>query len=219
MTVTQKVGAGVQRCAAWIVARPWFWVLLVLALLSWPIVRSIRTHLPSPFPVHGTLPEFRLLNQEGHPVGSDALRGRVLAMSFFFSRCEEPCRPGAEAMAKIQHHTRGLGPAFRLVSISTDPGYDTPPRLLEYAKARRASRFMWMFLGGDASAIQAAALDALRASLGRDPTAAERDALLRGSSLMLVDQRRRIRGFYAAADQAAVDSLVRDAGLLVNLGF
>jgi hypothetical protein len=36
---------------------------------------------------------------------------------------------------------------------------------------------------------------------------------------MLVDQRRRIRGFYAAADKAGVDFLVSDAGLLVNVGF
>jgi protein SCO1/2 len=199
-----------------LVGRPAAWVVLVGAIASWPFVWALRTPIPPPPPVVAALPAFELVDQEGRPFGSADLRGRVWIASFIFTRCETVCPAITATMARVQSRVRNLEPALHLVSFSVDPEFDSPGRLLAYARAHRASPRMWTFVTGPADAVRQAVEKGLRVSMGREPGDPSPAGISHGTHLVLVDREARIRGYYDPDDQAAVDRLVRDAALLVN---
>jgi len=211
-------GIGLEGRARALVARPLFWVALVAVTASWPIVWSLRTSLPPPLPVLATLPPFQLTDQDGRQFGSKDLEGHAWVASFIFTRCTTVCPAITARMAEVQRRTGQLAPAFHLVSFSVDPAYDTPERLSAYARFHRASPRMWSFLTGPEEAVKDAVVNGLRVAMGREAGAEAPEGIFHGTHLVLVDGRGRVRGYYDSADDAVVDRVVRDAGLLVNRG-
>jgi protein SCO1/2 len=208
-----------QDAVARLVGRPLFWVVVVLGMAAWPVASSLRTRMPPPLPVLAQLPPFQLVDQAGRPFGTRDLEGRVWVASFIFTRCATICPAITAQMARIQGRTRELAPDFHLVSFSVDPGYDTPERLADYARAHRASPRQWSFLTGPEKAVQQAVVDGLKVSMGREAAPdGGPGAIFHGSHLVLVDRQGRVRGYYDSEDEKAVEHVVRDAGLLVNRG-
>jgi protein SCO1/2 len=198
------------------VGRPLVWAAAIGLLAAWPIAWTLRTPLPPPPPVLGTIPPFELTGQDGRPFGSKDLAGRVWIASFLFTRCETVCPAVTRQMTRIQARTRNLEPALHLVSISVDPRHDTPARLAEYARGARASPRMWTFLTGPAERVQETVVRGLRVHMGEDEAGGAE--VSHGTHLVLVDGAARIRGYYDPDDPEAVDRVVRDAALLVNRG-
>lgn len=198
-----------------LVARPLFWVLVLAVPFSWPFVWSLATPMPPRLPVLAPVPAFELVDEAGHPFGTRELRGTVWLASFIFTRCPDECPAITRRMAEIQGRTRQLEPAFHLVSISVDPGFDTPERLDRYARQYRASPRLWSFLTGPEQAIRDTVVKGLKASLERGdaPGGISHDA-----HLVLVDGEGRVRGYYDSSEPDVVNRVVRDVGLLVNRG-
>jgi protein SCO1/2 len=77
------------------------------------------------------------VTQEGRTVRfyDDLLRGRLVALNFFYIECEGTC-PGVTSM--LVDVERKLGPELsrelRILSISLEPERDTPARLRDYAR-------------------------------------------------------------------------------------
>ncbi len=96
------------------------------------------------------LPDFSLLDQNGHSVRPSDLRGRVVALNFLYTRCPLPdvCPRLAANFATLR---KRLGPGVVFVSITVDPDFDTPPVLADYARRWGASAPGWLFLTGDVS--------------------------------------------------------------------
>jgi len=212
------VGAGLERRARALVARPLFWVAIVAATASWPVVRTLRTPPPPPLPVLAALPPFQLTDQEGRPFGSRDLEGHVWVASFIFTRCTTICPAITARMAEVQKRTEQLAPVFHLVSFSVDPDYDTPERLSAYARFHRASPRMWSFLTGPEEAVKEAVVSGLRVSMGREAGVEGPQGIFHGSHLVLVDGRGRVRSYYDSAGEQVVERVVRDAALLANRG-
>jgi len=208
----------VHQAVSWLVAKPLFWVAFVLAVGSWPLVWSLRTPLPPPLPVLASLPSFELTDQQGRPFGSKELQGRVWVASFIYTRCATICPAITAKMAKVQARTAQLAPAFHLVSISVDPDYDTPERLLAYAREHRAVPRAWSFLTGPGGKVKDTVVNGLKVAMGREKGDDGVEEIFHGSHLVLVDQLGRIRGYYDSAEERVVDRVVRDAALLVNRG-
>ncbi len=218
-TPSASTGARAQEIAARLVARPLFWIALVAAIFSWPIVWSLRTPVPPPLPVLATLPRFELRDESGRPFGTKDLEGRVWVASFIFTRCATICPNITAKMAKIQGRTKQLEPAFHLVSFSVDPEYDTPVRLAEYARMHRASPRMWTFLTGPGDAVKDTVVNGLKIAVGKEKSDDGRfEGIFHGSHLVLVDGKGQLRGYYDSDDEKVVDKVVRDVGLLVNRG-
>jgi cytochrome oxidase Cu insertion factor (SCO1/SenC/PrrC family) len=204
-------GARLQALAAALTGRPLFWILSVAILLAWPIVRAIQAEreLPRKRPVIGRVRDFALTDQNGDRFGAGELRGRVWVASFTAIQCAPMCAQASRMMKKasdIQHRTRNMGDAFRLVTLTADPEHDTPARMSAYSTAYRASRRTWRFVSGPAAQVR---------SLLEDFQVAERAPQTR---FVLVDPAMQIRGYYDLADEEAVDLLLRDIGLLINRG-
>lgn len=94
-------------------------------------------------------PDEVLLDQDGksRKLVSDVLGDRIVVMDFIFTTCTTVCPLLSGIMTGVQG---GLGDAedVALVSVTVDPGRDTPERLHAYA-AKWHAKPGWTFLTGE----------------------------------------------------------------------
>src|SRR5690349_6501922 len=199
-----------------LVGSPLFWVVFVIGMMTWPIVRAVTAPaLPPPPPMLGVMPSFRLTDQHGREYGSDELRGRVWIANFIFTRCPTVCPAFTQKMANLQRRARHLGDAMHLVTFTVDPAYDTPAVLDAFASQYGATA-RWSFLTGPVAAIKHAVTDGLKTAMGNEGDPGDFMKIFHGEHFVLIDAEMNIRGFYAASDADSEDKLMRDAGLVVN---
>jgi protein SCO1/2 len=102
------------------------------------------------------MPDFSLIDQRGAAVSLSALRGRVVAVTFIYSRCPLPdyCPRMVMNLGEVKDRFRErLGRDLVLLTVSFDPRYDTPEVLRKYAGHYGADVPGWHFLTGSEPAI------------------------------------------------------------------
>src|SRR6185369_3826015 len=121
-------------------------VLTVMLVFLTALIRFRAGH-GKPLPVYGDVSGFTLTNQTGLAVGLADLKGHVWVADIIFTRCAGPCPRMTRQMEEIQ---RALPPnsSARLISLTTDPAFDTPPVLKNYAARFNADPERWSFLTG-----------------------------------------------------------------------
>ena len=86
------------------------------------------------------------------------LRGKVVAVTFIFTRCTDTCPVLTPMMSFVQDRLGSdFGTKIAFVSITVDPERDTPQALKEYGEAFGADFTGWAFVTGSPSAIAAVA--------------------------------------------------------------
>jgi protein SCO1/2 len=104
------------------------------------------------------LPSFTLLDDDGRAFTDRDLRGRPTVLSFIFTRCPVPefCPLVTQRFRELQdalaHDPSGAASA-RLLSITLDPEFDTPPVLQAFARSRHADPARWRFAGGESDEV------------------------------------------------------------------
>ena len=104
------------------------------------------------------VPNFKLLNQNNREIHIRDYRGKTLLLTFIYTRCPVPdyCTLMSNNFAQIDR-ALGQDPAIyektHLLSISIDPGYDTPEVLKSYGAAHteryeKETFAHWEFAGG-----------------------------------------------------------------------
>ncbi len=104
---------------------------------------SLRGNLPPGKP----LTPFQLTDQNGRPFDSASLKGKVWVASYFFASCPGPCFRLNQSLAGLQEESELKD--VRFVSITCDPGDDSPDVLAQYAGRFNANANRWTFLTGD----------------------------------------------------------------------
>ena len=100
------------------------------------------------------VPAQRFVDQRGRPRTFSAWHGRVVAVTFVYTRCPLPTfcplmdRRFA-AMQRVVNANASLRRQLHLVSITFDPQHDTPAILTEHAKQLDADPAVWTFLTGE----------------------------------------------------------------------
>ncbi|HJU55515.1 MAG TPA: SCO family protein, partial [Pyrinomonadaceae bacterium] len=87
-----------------------------------------------------TVPDFRLVNQDGKPVSLAKYKGKALLLTFIYTRCPVPeyCSLMSSNFAGIERELQKdptLYVRTHLLSVSFDPAYDTPKVLRSYGAA------------------------------------------------------------------------------------
>jgi protein SCO1/2 len=100
------------------------------------------------------MPPFSLTNQNGEQISLDTFRRQPLLLKFVFTRCPVSnfCPRMSNNFEELQTSIKsGTGPvaATRLLSITLDPGYDTPKILSDYASFHHSDSKIWTFATGD----------------------------------------------------------------------
>jgi protein SCO1/2 len=105
-----------------------------------------------------SVPDFTLTDQQGLPISLNALKGKVVVVTFIYSRCPLPdyCPLIVANLTRVRDRFRDhLGRDLVLLTVSFDPKYDTPEVLHRYAARYGANVPGWHFLSGSAEAIAA----------------------------------------------------------------
>lgn len=106
------------------------------------------------------VPEYSFTNMLGTMTRLSDLKGRAVAFTFIFTRCPFPtfCPRLNTSFQQAQDQLKAMpsGPTnWMLLSITMDPDYDTPARLLEYAQRYKPDTNHWLFATGDLTDITA----------------------------------------------------------------
>jgi protein SCO1/2 len=80
------------------------------------------------------IPDVKLTDQNGRSVRfySDLVKGKVVAINFVFTSCTTICSPMGANFAALQQRL-GDRSEVRLISVTIDPGMDTPERLKRWS--------------------------------------------------------------------------------------
>jgi len=180
-----------------LVRNPYAWALLI-GMVTLTLIRPLLRHVPDPPPVLSELPAYSLVDADGNPFGSENLRGQVYIASFFFTSCRSICPAIMHGVFRLQDGfaQRGIG-GIRLVSISVDPGHDTPEVLKEYGKTLGVDPARWTLLTGDPEAVRKLVVDGFKTPLDKPPPGgAEPMDIAHTGKLVLVDGTGHVRGYY-----------------------
>jgi len=115
--------------------------------------------VPALVRVGSPVPDFELIDQAGAAIALSALRGKVVAVTFIYTRCPLPdyCpRMVADFRAVRERFAARMDRDLVLLTISFDPKYDTPDILKSYAAGLGAGGPGWHFLTGDPVRIERA---------------------------------------------------------------
>lgn len=99
-------------------------------------------------------PAYPLVDQLGRPLRLDAFKGKVILLSFVFSRCPDAtiCPAISGKFLYLQKH---LDPRrFHLVEVTLDPTYDSPAVLAAYARQFDADPQMWSIATGESAQVK-----------------------------------------------------------------
>jgi protein SCO1/2 len=112
---------------------------------------------PALVPVGSPIPDFELVDQDGAVVRLSALKGKVVAVTFIYTRCPLPdyCPRMVENFRAVRSRLAArMDRDLVLLTVTFDPKYDTPQTLAAYAASSRAGGAGWHFLTGDAARIE-----------------------------------------------------------------
>lgn len=152
-------------------------------------------------------------NQLGKKVDLDSLKGKILVIDFFFSRCPSICPGMAKSMQRLQNSFGdGKDSIVQFISISIDPKYDSVAQLRKFANRYTSNHDSWWFLTGDRKEIYDFAFNELKASIA-DPQVDT--AFIHTENFFLLDRDRVVRGWYNGFDTVKQAKLVKDIPLLM----
>lgn len=130
-------------------------VLLLVALLA----GCEKPTLPSPFHagdagVMFTQADFRLTDQTGKTRTLADFRGKVVALFFGYTHCQDVCITTLADMAQVMQQLGNDADKLQVLFITVDPERDTPEVMARYVSAFHPS---FLGLSGDTQATQQAA--------------------------------------------------------------
>jgi protein SCO1 len=188
------------RHVGWLV---WGGLALVMVVVGATFVRSELAAPDIPLPVIGQLPDFHLTNQDNAVASLADLRGKVWVADIIFTRCPGPCRTITWEFEAMEPSLPG-GEAVRLVTLTSDPEYDTPNVMKKFASQFNADSGRWWFLTGDKKEIRSLAVNDFKFVVVEKP-AADRsvpdDLFIHSTWFALVDQQGRVHGWIDHAGQ------------------
>ncbi len=205
----------------------YYFIVIVFILLSCSNENKETFHLPIYTPndldpnwidssLHGSksshfVPEFSFTNQLGNIIDSEAVKGKIIAVNYFFTTCPSICPTLTENMKRIQEKFLN-DMDIMILSHTVYPEHDSPSVLNAYADLYDIRSEKWYLLTGDKRKIYDMARKGHFALKG--DSSDDLDAFIHTENFVLVDQKSRIRGFYNGTNPHDVNRMIEDIFLL-----
>lgn len=160
------------------------------------------------------IPAFSLTDQEGERVTEKDLDGKVTVVDFFFTACPGICSDLTNNLGLVQEPFLNEDKVI-ILSHSVTPEQDNVAILKSYAKVRGVNSNRWHLLTGDRSVIYDLGRNQyfIEEDLGLEQ---DEDAFIHTENLVLIDQKRRIRGIYNGLNKSSVNRLIDDMNVLLE---
>ena len=174
--------------------------LFILILFMTFVVSKIepRNAKRPALPVLGQVTDFALTNQNGQSVTLANLRGHIWIADIIFTRCAGPCPIITGHMKSLEDALPKTSDA-KLVTLTTDPDFDTPAMMKRYGERFGADFSRWTFLTGAKSEIAALGAGSLKLSALPVPVAEQTNAVdlfIHTTIFVIVDKHAQLRGSF-----------------------
>ena len=173
----------------------------------------------APLPVLRTISSMHLVDQEGEPVNLQTFRGQPWFANIIFTRCPGPCARMTQKMRQLQEALPAEASEVQLVSLTTDPDFDTPEVLSQYARKFQADTQSWKFLTGTKEEIvRVSTQEWLLVMLEKGEAEREspNDIFLHSTLTVLMDGLGRIRGTYEILEEGQLEEALADLQRLLQ---
>ncbi len=154
-----------------------------------------------------TIADFSFTNQNGETITQKDYEGKVYVADFFFTTCQTICPKMTSNMAEIQKAFLN-NPKVMLLSHSVLPDTDSVPVLKQYANKKGVVDGKWNLVTGDKKEIYGIARKSYLAVKTGSP--AELYDMVHTENFILVDTKRRVRGFYDGTKTEDITRLIED---------
>jgi protein SCO1/2 len=160
-----------------------------------------------------TIADFAFTNQNGKIITQKEYEGKVYVADFFFTTCETICPKMTSNMSEIQKAFVN-NPKLMLLSHSVLPDTDSVPVLKEYAIKNGVIDGKWNLVTGDKKEIYGIARKSYLAVKTGSPD--ELYDMVHTENFVLIDTKRRVRGFYDGTKTADITRLIEDVKWLLE---
>ncbi len=151
--------------------------------------------------------DFSFLNQNGQKITQEDYENKVYVADFFFTTCPTICIAMTDNMVRIQEAIKNDN-NVKLLSFSVTPDIDSVPVLKEYAIEKGVIDARWNLLTGDKKEIYTLARKSYLVVKEGKPE--ELYDMVHTENFVLVDRKKRVRGFYDGTKTEDVDRLIED---------
>ena len=158
-----------------------------------------------------TISDFSFTNQNGKSITQKDYEGKIYVADFFFTSCKSICPKMTTNLVEVQKAFLD-NPKVKLLSFSVMPYIDSVSVLKEYAKINSVIDSKWNLVTGDKKAIYAMARKSYLAVKQGKPE--ELYDMVHTENFVLVDSKRRIRGFYDGTKKEEIQRLIEDINWL-----
>ncbi|MDR3458369.1 MAG: SCO family protein [Verrucomicrobiae bacterium] len=179
----------------------WLGYSLAFGVIGLAIVASFlqNAHQPAaPLPVIGAVADFTLTNQDGRTITLADFTNHVWIADIIFTRCAGPCPRLTMQMKALQDKIPATG-TTRLVTLTTDPEFDTPEVLRRIGMHYGADFSRWSFLTGTKAGIAGLAANSLKLSAQPVKLEEQKDAadlFIHTTIFVIVDKHAQLRGSF-----------------------
>ena len=161
-----------------------------------------------------SIADFELINQNADTITQKNYEGKIYVADFFFTTCGSICPKMTRNMVEVQTAIRNM-PDVMLLSHTVFPEIDSVSVLKAYAQKYQVDAQKWHLVTGDKKEIYALARKSyLAVKLGSPEQLYD---MVHTENLILVDKKRRVRGFYDGTDPKAIKQLIEDIEYLRTL--
>ncbi len=164
-----------------------------------------------------TIGDFSFTNQDGRTITQKEIENKVFVAEYFFSTCKSICPIMNQQMQRIQKKFKG-NTKIKLLSFTVDPEIDNAATLKEYASQHGYEKGQWHFLTGSKSSLYSLARKSffvLKPAEATNIGDAGSD-FIHTNNFVLVDKKKRIRGYYDGTNPVEITELIQDIELLLN---
>lgn len=158
-----------------------------------------------------TIANFSFVNQNGKTITQKDYEGKIYVADFFFTTCGSICPKMTTNLAEVQKAIIN-NPKVMLLSHTVFPEIDSIPVLKAYALKNGVVDSKWNLVTGDKKAIYTMARKSyLAVKLGRPEQLYD---MVHTENFVLVDTKRRVRGFYDGTKKEDMKRLIEDIDFL-----
>ncbi len=158
-----------------------------------------------------TIADFSFVNQNGDTITQKNYEGKIYVADFFFTTCGSICPKMSTNLVDVQKAVLN-NPKVMLLSHTVFPEVDSVSVLKAYAIKYGVVDSKWNLVTGDKKEIYTMARKSyLAVKLGRPDQLYD---MVHTENFVLVDQKRRVRGFYDGTNKEDIKRLLEDIDFL-----
>ena len=157
--------------------------------------------------------DFSFTNQNGKTITQKDYEGKIYVADFFFTTCQTICPIMTTNMTEVQK-AFSKNPKVMILSHTVTPEIDSVPVLKQYALKQNVDDSKWNMVTGDKKDIYYIARKSYLAVKTGKPE--EMYDMVHTENFVLVDTKRRVRGFYDGTKKEDVQRLIEDINWLLE---